>query len=877
MNVTTQGIGHKVMSVLMALVLAIGLAPMVPAGNAWAAESDNDNDPANALAVWQGHKFNYNVEQNKDKEYVVTSGEQFAVESVIDPATQTALDSDEYTVVYFEDNDGTDGVSDGDTIVDSSKAISGKVGTMPEDAGEYFIAVMKTDSIPSDYVPVNGLTWKQWSVDFMNGKTLLWKAQVFTVEPALVSVEGAGAFVYNATDTDNVLDTDFMYIGTAQQFGIEVDGEQLMDGEFTYTWENWPNKAVDPKNEPQWNTSTSTFNFTKAGTYTLSISGTAAEGYTGTEQVSFEVAPLDLTNDAIAAKVYYRTGINANIADMTGFTVNGKEITDVSRLSGEIKIDPHHYVDAKGQSTNDFKNMNAAGAYTYQLSVVDPKGTDVVGGPRDVTVYTTTNAVTFSYDGVAIEDTADGKTLNGKIFNQAKDEAFDVELLKAAYTDAEGTHAVDYKLTVTKDGEPVTTYTEPGKYELTVESLDTQGYVYGGIDHATFYVVRDVLESPVAYMTLDGKYVTDDNNKFTYTQSVMTPVVTVKDGDKVLTAGEDFTVAYTKDGEPVDEILNVGEYKAVISLDGYIVNTPGADELTIDFEVTKAVIDRVEAVTESYGAIALPSDGSAATVSFVGYAAGSNVAYTLAPEDLWVIYFAYNADKTKKSEVEADELNAAGKYSADVTILDTCANLEGGDKVVDFTLTDAVSYVDVSVDAWYADEVYKATDNGYVKGMGNKLFFPEAQMTRAQFAQVLYNMAGEPAWAPDTYPTQFTDVTADAWYAKAVSWAVEAGIVKGKSETTFDPEGNITREEIATMLYRYAGNGAEADASALDAFVDGDQVCDWAETAVAWAVENGYMQGKGANDLQPHATATRAEVAALSVRVQPEELEKPLV
>ena len=161
--------------------------------------------------------------------------------------------------------------------------------------------------------------------------------------------------------------------------------------------------------------------------------------------------------------------------------------------------------------------------------------------------------------------------------------------------------------------------------------------------------------------------------------------------------------------------------------------------------------------------------------------------------------------------------------------------------------------------------------------MGNKLFFPEAQMTRAQFAQVLYNMAGEPAWAPDTHPTQFSDVTADAWYAKAVSWAVEAGVVKGTSETTFDPEGSITREQIATMLYRYAANGAEADASALDTFVDGGQVSDWAETAMAWAVENGHMNGKGANDLQPQATATRAEVAALSVRVQPEPVVKPIV
>ena len=148
-------------------------------------------------------------------------------------------------------------------------------------------------------------------------------------------------------------------------------------------------------------------------------------------------------------------------------------------------------------------------------------------------------------------------------------------------------------------------------------------------------------------------------------------------------------------------------------------------------------------------------------------------------------------------------------------------------------------------------------------------------MTRAQFAQVVYNMAGEPEWHVNqngTYPTQFDDVVADAWYAKAVSWASEAGIVNGTSETTFDPEGKITREQIATMLYRYAGNGAQADVSALADFVDGDQVSDWAANAVAWAVEEGYMEGKGANDLQPQATATRAEIAALAVRVQPEAL-----
>ncbi|HIT51872.1 MAG TPA: S-layer homology domain-containing protein, partial [Candidatus Aveggerthella excrementigallinarum] len=767
MNVTTQGIGHKVMSVLMALVLAIGLAPLVPAGNAWAADPQDDNDPANALAVWQGHKFNYNVEQNKDKEYVVTSGEQFAVESVIDPATQTALDSDEYTVVYFNDYDKNDELTGGELIVSSDKTISGKVGSMPKTPGDYMLVVLKTDSIPSNYAPKDGQSWNDWAVKYMPaGQTLLYKAQAFTVNPALVSVDEAYAFEYDATNPSNLLDTDFMYKGyeTAQQVGIALDGVHLRnDIDYTYTWTAWPGKEKGYA-EPTYDDGTNTFAFTEAGTYSVEISGYTNGGYTGDKVVTFEVAPIDLTNDVITAKKYYTYGEEAGVlTDMTSFLVNGEEITEP--LASTIKVDPYLFENGD-KHERDFTTMEYVGSYTYELSDIHENG-NVIGGPRQVTAYTTEQAAVFTYDDEPLA------SIDEHVFNLAEDDAFDTELLNATATiDGKETN-VPFTKTVTKDGEEVTSFNEPGKYVLTVESLDAEGYVYGGIETVTFYVVRDVLENPVAYMTLDGKYVTDDNNEFTYTQSAMTPVVTVKDGDKVLTAGEDFTVAYTKDGEPVDEILNVGKYQAVISLNGYIVNTPGADELTIDFEVTKAVIDHVEAVTESYGAIALPSDGSAATVSFVGYTTdkASGIAYTLAPEDLWVVYFKGG------QEVEADELTAAGNYTADVTILDTCANLEGGQKGVAFILTDAVSYVDVSVDAWYVDEVYKATQNHYVKGMGNKLFFPEAQMTRAQFAQVLYNMAGEPAWAPDTYPTQFSDVTADAWYAKAVSWAVEAGVV----------------------------------------------------------------------------------------------------
>ena len=159
-----------------------------------------------------------------------------------------------------------------------------------------------------------------------------------------------------------------------------------------------------------------------------------------------------------------------------------------------------------------------------------------------------------------------------------------------------------------------------------------------------------------------------------------------------------------------------------------------------------------------------------------------------------------------------------------------------------------------------------------MNGVAEGIFAPEQAMTRAEFARVVANMAGVQPNTDVEYPTQFTDVPANAWFAQAVEWASRYGIVTGTSATTFDPYGTITREQIATMLYRYAGNNAQADASVLDQFTDASQVSDWAKTAMAWAVEEGYMNGKGANDLQPQATATRAEIAALAVRVQPEAL-----
>ena len=110
----------------------------------------------------------------------------------------------------------------------------------------------------------------------------------------------------------------------------------------------------------------------------------------------------------------------------------------------------------------------------------------------------------------------------------------------------------------------------------------------------------------------------------------------------------------------------------------------------------------------------------------------------------------------------------------------------------------------MSSDYWAAENIYAANELGYMTGIGGTdLFMPEANITRAQLAKVFANMAGHVDNGLHT-PSKFDDVNAMSWYAECVAWASEAGIVTGYDDTTFGPEDNATREQVAVMLYRYA-------------------------------------------------------------------------
>ncbi len=168
-------------------------------------------------------------------------------------------------------------------------------------------------------------------------------------------------------------------------------------------------------------------------------------------------------------------------------------------------------------------------------------------------------------------------------------------------------------------------------------------------------------------------------------------------------------------------------------------------------------------------------------------------------------------------------------------------------------------YRDVLANSWYADAVSYVTEAGLMEGSGG-LFQPNSPMTRAMLVTVLYRLSGSPEV---TGSSPFTDVAESAWYADAVIWAAGEGIVQGQTADTFAPNGAVTREQLATFLFRY--DGGEGSGS-LDAYTDANTVSAYAAEAMGWAVGEGLITGTGAGTLSPKTTASRAMVAALLMR-----------
>ena len=171
----------------------------------------------------------------------------------------------------------------------------------------------------------------------------------------------------------------------------------------------------------------------------------------------------------------------------------------------------------------------------------------------------------------------------------------------------------------------------------------------------------------------------------------------------------------------------------------------------------------------------------------------------------------------------------------------------------------ADSYSDVPANAWYAGAVDYVQDQGLMSGTSVTTFSPDGTMTRAMLATVLYRHAGSPSPAV-TGASSFSDVVPGNWYALATSWASEQGLITGYGNGLFGTNDPVSREQIAAILWRYVGSPT---ANAGEAFADENSIASYAQSAVDWARVSEVVNGKSGNLFDPQGVATRAQVATI--------------
>lgn len=263
---------------------------------------------------------------------------------------------------------------------------------------------------------------------------------------------------------------------------------------------------------------------------------------------------------------------------------------------------------------------------------------------------------------------------------------------------------------------------------------------------------------------------------------------------------------------------------------------------------------------EPEGSVQVPeSEGGQTTVANPEARPGEAVSVSAAPADGWLV------DRITVTDAEGNTVHVhyvgTGFYEFEMP--------EGGATVdVDYRkVTGALSFDDVAEGDWFFEVVGKVSGHGFMVGIGGTpLFDPNGSLDRAMMAQVIYNVAGRPS-VDAAARLAFDDTPADAWYAEAVLWCAEEGVVGGYGGTNLYGAGDpVTREQLATMLWRLSGEPA-AQEGALAAFPDAAAASDYAVSALCWAVEQGILRGDGGDGaLRPADTATRAEVATMVMR-----------
>ncbi|MBM6953990.1 S-layer homology domain-containing protein, partial [Enorma phocaeensis] len=604
--------------------------------------------------------------------------------------------------------------------------------------------------------------------------------------------------------------------------------------------------------------------------------------------VEFEITPIDLATAPIELdELLYATtasDLPGHVAKLDGNTLfnSGSAVSTIDGINVELSF----------VSTDSGQKTPASplkGSYTYKITAykLDTDGkkeaTPNIINDREVTVVRYGDTAKFEYDNASFP--------NGRVI-----EHFDASLVTARDTNGKLLDGVEISYEKKVDGKWVacdaSETSRRGEYKATVVAVDND-YNFGGSVACFFSVNATQVKDADIFVYYDGDVI-DGSASDVYSGSDFLDLITVKatDKDGNVVSNDEFDITVTKGGEKVDSIVDAGTY--TITVDAK------ADSL---YEVTgtdKSVEFTVDPVDTS--------DGGNAQIRFAGtlgygMGTGNMFAYTGQPvvptfeydldesgtkyekPENWIALpeSAYTVEYQRYDEVndkwvDVEQCVEKGKYRVILTDVNTDGN-HYVDNTKEFWITTKRVFADVANDQWYSKWVYTASsdDFGYMTGYtGTQFFGPNDSIKRGDVAVVLYKMAGGTLYSDahegedvpaKEFKTGFSDVDASMYYAQAIQWAEKLGLVTGYDGTDlFMPEASVSRQELATMLARYAkmtGVDTDADLSALDAYTDGASVADFADEAVAWAVEAGVM-GQDVDALRPADAISRAEVAAMT-------------
>lgn len=337
-------------------------------------------------------------------------------------------------------------------------------------------------------------------------------------------------------------------------------------------------------------------------------------------------------------------------------------------------------------------------------------------------------------------------------------------------------------------------------------------------------------------------------------------------GDRIIrfnhvAEGTNITITYntaTNSGDDTGEVIKATSIAEGVPTTIYSNNWgPGTTVGNDEFQDTAAPSS---GGSSSYTITTKDTDNGSISVSPSRASSGRTVTITVEPDDGYALD-ELNVTDSKGEKVELTKVSDT-KYTftmprSRVTIEATFVEINHAD------VCPSADYTDVDIDAWYHTAIDYAIENSLMNGIGNNLFAPDSNLSRAMLVQVLWNLEGNPDVSTIT---EYSDVASDAWYYNAVQWATAENIVGGYGNGIYGPEDDITREQMALMLYRYAQyKGYDTTQSGADTqdFTDYADISDWALEGMTWAVNAGLLNGKGNGILDPTGNATRAEVAQI--------------